>query len=643
MTLKNVVSTTRSVTARRRKSLTTCWWLYSPPLGLALDHLLSVRKAKDEIIQHLFRIGALSRAPPTFASVIDEKRKAIRTYWWLFSPPVGIAADHLVCMRRIAVARAVAGIVIPPPPDFLIRAEEAAYPNGRVLESYGIDLGLKVAVLPGRKGCPPRRISIPNPSVSIVELSDGRMIYRLDEPDLSDDERAFYHGALRKLMEKYVEEKDMGKVYTALVEAWMKGAKSRARKGWTGDHVKKAWRSAQRILYHLARDTSPYAYLLPLIRDPNIEDISLSCPGKAIYVVLRRYGIHIPTNVVLTSEGEVRKLIRKLIFESGKHISYSTPHQEARMPDGSRLTASFGTEITPMGSTFSIRKFRRFPFSPVELIHLGTMDLDIATYLWFCVEHRKPTLIYGVTGAGKSSLLNSIASFLPFGEKIVTIESRQELNIPYPHLISRVARESYTATGRSYSLEELLAESLWELPTIIIVGEIRRGEAMTYFHALSSGHGGACTIHAGSFDELVNRLLAPPCDVPLFWIPCTKVFVKIKRFKEEPFPLRRIVSIDEPDGEVDPERRYVGRVNIFKWDARKGEWVSRLESSPVVREICSDLGITPKDFMKEFEGRRGFLADLLAVYESQLEARRPIRIEEFYKKISLYKVKVVAG
>jgi Type IV secretory pathway, VirB11 components, and related ATPases involved in archaeal flagella biosynthesis len=164
-----------------------------------------------------------------------------------------------------------------------------------------------------------------------------------------------------------------------------------------------------------------------------IEDIECSGPGYPIFVVHRYFG-NLKTNIILNDK-EIRDLIEKFALRAGKHISYAEPILDATLPDGSRVNATYSQEITTHGPTFTIRKFREIPWTPIELIRLGSATPEIFAYLWLSVEFRKNIIVIGGTASGKTTMLNAISMFIPPSARIVSIEDTREIKLYHPNWI----------------------------------------------------------------------------------------------------------------------------------------------------------------------------------------------------------------
>ncbi|MHA1552340.1 MAG: type II/IV secretion system ATPase subunit, partial [Candidatus Heimdallarchaeaceae archaeon] len=261
----------------------------------------------------------------------------------------------------------------------------------------------------------------------------------------------------------------------------------------------------EKIMYYLARDLIGYGKIQPFMLDPNIEDISCDGIGIPIYVWHRKYE-SIATNVSFDNAEILDSFIIKLAQRANRHISIANPLLDASLPDGSRIQLTYGKEVTQRGSTFTARKFKADPFTITDLILYNTIDLDIAAYYWFTMEHNVSTLIAGGTAAGKTTLLNTISMMIKPDLKIVTIEDTAELNLAHENWIPSVVRSGFgEATETGYrrgqiSMYELLRAAMRQRPDYIIVGEIRGGEAYAMFQAMSTGHRGLGTIHGDSVE-----------------------------------------------------------------------------------------------------------------------------------------------
>jgi len=286
-----------------------------------------------------------------------------------------------------------------------------------------------------------------------------------------------------------------------------------------------------KLMYYLERNLIGYGPIDPLMRDPNIEDISCNGMKTPVFIWHKRFE-SIPTNLVFQSEDYLNEFVMKLAHMAGKHISVAYPIVDAMLPEKHRLAATFGREVSVKGPTFTIRKFREKPFSIVELIESKVIDSLLGAYLWTIIEHGKTAMVAGGTGAGKTSLLNAISLFIKPGKKIVTIEDTPELNLPHVNWVQLTSRETFIvgqSVGTSVRLYDLVKLSLRYRPDYIIVGEVRGEEAFVLFQSMATGHGGLSTIHAETLDYAIKRLTSPPMNIPPAYMKLMNVFLHIQR------------------------------------------------------------------------------------------------------------------
>lgn len=365
----------------------------------------------------------------------------------------------------------------------------------------------------------------------------------------------------------------------------------------------------KKILYFLYRDFIGLSRIEPLMHDPYIEDISCDGLNVPLYLLHRKYG-SLRTNVSFKSAEELNNFVTTLAQRCGKYISYARPYMDGRLPDGSRVNATFEKEITAKGSTFTIRKFRTNPLTPIDLIKNGTCTKEIMAYLWLAAENGASMLVTGGTATGKTTLLNAISVFVPLDFKIVSIEDTRELKLPHEHWIPAIEKYGFGPTdekGKRYgevTMFELLKESFRQNPDYVIVGEVRGKEANVLFQGMASGHGCLGTIHAANIQSVIDRLTLPPIEVsPELLSNLDLLIVLTRAIKKGPSARRvkgisEIVGYDEHIEEINTERAY-------SWDPKKDEFEKG------TRKLLSDFIPKSGNFIsnveKEIEDRKKVL------------------------------------
>ena len=395
--------------------------------------------------------------------------------------------------------------------------------------------------------------------------ADGGIRYQIIEPVLTErDEKALE--IIKKLLMTELSV-SMGEIKSKKEAEYRLGAKiDRMIKNYRLSIPKK---NIAKIKYYAIRDFVHLGKIEPLMRDHMIEEISCDGTGIPLYIWHRELE-SIPTNIMFKKDAELNNFARKLAYICGKHISMADPIVDASLPDGSRINLTLGHEITRRGSTFTIRRFRADPITIIDLIKFGTMSIDIAAFMWYLIEKKSTILIAGGTASGKTTALNAISSFIKPGEKVVSIEDTQELNLPHENWVPAVSRQSFTDTQiGEINQFDLLRAALRQRPDIIIVGETRGKEAYTLFQAMATGHGGFSSIHADSVEATLTRLTSAPMDVPKALIANSLDLITLQlKIRVGNKSARRIIQISEIDG-IDENTGEIKTNTVFRWNPSK--------------------------------------------------------------------------
>jgi pilus assembly protein CpaF len=241
----------------------------------------------------------------------------------------------------------------------------------------------------------------------------------------------------------------------------------------------------------------------PLLEDPSVADIMINGPDE-VYVE-RRGHIEL-TDARFASREALEAALRNAAQFVGKTIDPECPILEGRLPDGSRIEAVL-PPAAPDGPTVSIRRFFKETLTVARLVRLGAMTEDVAAFLRAVVASKLNVLVAGGTGSGKTSMLNALSSFIPAGERVVTIEDARELQLQRAHVVALEARPPDARGRGEVTIRELFRATLRLRPDRIVVGEIRGAEALEMVQAMTSGHGGCMsTLHASMPSDTLARL-----------------------------------------------------------------------------------------------------------------------------------------
>jgi len=392
--------------------------------------------------------------------------------------------------------------------------------------------------------------------------------------------------------------------------------------------IEMSYESYKKMFYYLCRDFMGFNDVEPLLKDYFVEDIECNGVNSSVYIVHRIYR-NMKTSLTFKDSDELQSFVEKLAQRCGKYISYAKPILDGSLPDGSRVNATYTKDITSKGPTFTIRKFTKTPWTPIQLISFGTLSPEILAYLWILVQYKMNILITGGTSSGKTTLLNAIAFFIPPEARVVSIEDTRELNLPRDNWLPSVVR-SATGIGNvgEISLFSLLKSSFRQNPNYVIVGEVRGKEASVLFQGMASGHSSISTIHADSVDTLIKRLETPPIELSptlLNVLDCVCIMTHAIVNKEETRKLKEIVEIINvtPDG--------IALTNTpFVWNPMENEFYSK-KNSKIFEKIRKRYGIEVEELEIEFRRRVQLLYQIYQKKVFKFEEVQDI-INEYYKK-----------
>ena len=325
-----------------------------------------------------------------------------------------------------------------------------------------------------------------------------------------------------------------------------------------------------RIAQEIADDILGYGPVEPYLRDPDITEIMVNGPDQ-IYV--ERAGRIFPVNGRFADEPHLRRTIDKIVGRVGRRVDEASPMVDARLPDGSRVNAV----IPPLavdGSLLTIRKFAADPFEVDDLISFGTVTRSVAEFLQACVQGRLNILVGGGTGAGKTTTLNVLSSFIPGDERVVTIEDAAELQLHQEHVLRLESRPPNIEGRGEVKIRDLVRNALRMRPDRIVVGEIRDAAALDMLQAMNTGHDGSiCTVHANTPRDVLSRVetmvLMAGMDLPIRAIreqlaSALNLIVHQSRFKDGSRRITQITEVVGMEGDV------VTLQDVFVFDHHAG-------------------------------------------------------------------------
>lgn len=362
--------------------------------------------------------------------------------------------------------------------------------------------------------------------------------------------------------------------------------------------------SYAKILYYIDRNFVGLNELEPLIQDPQIEDISCDGVDIPIFVVHRRYG-SIKSNIVYNDEKKLKEFIVKLAERCGRFVSYAEPLLDGTLPDGSRVQSVFAKDVTTRGPIFTIRKFVKEPFSPIDLLNKNTVGSQILAYLWIAIENEFSILIAGGAGTGKTTLLNALLMFVPPESKIITIEDTRELNIPHENWVPAVTRVGFAKGYGEVTMFDLLKESFRQTPDYVVVGEVRGEEAYVMFQGMASGIPAMGTMHAGRYEDVIYRLETPPINLSPSLVDTLDIILVMVHAREKGESARRLKEVVEIES-IDKETGNARTNSPFRWSPNEDSF-EYIGSSYLLQEMAAHKGVELAEIQKEMNNRKKLL------------------------------------
>lgn len=344
-----------------------------------------------------------------------------------------------------------------------------------------------------------------------------------------------------------------------------------------------------RVSQEIADDILGYGPLEPLLRDPELSEVMVNA-FDSIYI--EQSGKLVKTDASFGDEAHLRRTIDKIVSKIGRRVDETSPMVDARLPDGSRVNAI----IPPLaldGSKLTIRKFSEDPYTVEDLIGFNTLTRPSANLLEACVRGRLNILVSGGTGAGKTTTLNVLSSFIPHDERIVTIEDAAELRLHQDHVLRLESRPANIEGKGAVTIRDLVKNSLRMRPDRIVVGEIRDAAALDMLQAMNTGHDGSIsTLHANTPRDALARLetmvLMAGMDLPVRAIreqvsSAVDLIIQQTRLKDG---TRRITAITEIVG---MEGDIITTQDVFLFDYAAG-----MDENGKFRGGLKSMGLRPR-------------------------------------------------
>ena len=352
----------------------------------------------------------------------------------------------------------------------------------------------------------------------------------------------------------------------------------------------------ERLVQEVLDEVFGLGPLEPLLADPTVSDILVNT-CKRVYV--ERKGLLEQTSVQFRDDTHLMGIIDRIVSAIGRRIDESSPMVDARLADGSRVNAII-PPLSVDGPVLSIRRFGRERLTSEDLVHNNSLTLPMLELLRGCVKARLNILISGGTGAGKTTFLNVLSSYISNKERIVTVEDAAELLLNQEHVVRLETRPPNIEGKGAVHQRQLVINCLRMRPDRIIVGEVRGEEALDMLQAMNTGHDGSLTtIHANTTRDALSRmetmvamanLNIPEAAIRRQIASALDVVIQVSRLSDG---TRKIISIAEITG---MEGNVVTMQDIFVFQkqgiSENGEVVGQFVATGVRPKFAERLLVT---------------------------------------------------
>lgn len=364
-----------------------------------------------------------------------------------------------------------------------------------------------------------------------------------------------------------------------------------------------------------------------LMQDNFLEEIVVNDAREPVWVYHKKHG-WLKTNVRVRDEEQTRHYAMTIGRKVGRQITVMEPLLDAHLGTGDRVNAT----LSPVseGNTITIRRFSRDPWTITKFIGSKTISSQAASLIWLGMQYELSALIAGGTASGKTSTLNSLATFIPPNQRVLSIEDTRELQLPsFLHWVPLQTRQPNAEGKGEITMEDLLVNSLRMRPDRILVGEIRRQrEAETLFEAIHTGHSCYATFHANSAGETVDRLTNPPINVPSSMLPAISMI--IMQFRNRRTGFRRTFQVAEITSDGTPNV-------LLQYDPKKDVLQSHAKSKSLYNTLELYTGMSPRAITRDLGEKQKVLAYLTSLNITSVDEVGRVMAEYYTDPDNLFK------
>ncbi len=415
-------------------------------------------------------------------------------------------------------------------------------------------------------------------------------MYVLHRPEIAPATAAILDSIkieLSRMPEMKTEELIDPKMYSAVEEKFTEGAKTMISQAFPGITFDDRVFLADMLIINMLG----LGDIDILMADNWIEDIAINNADDPVHVYHRKFG-WLKTNLIILEEKRIREMCESIARRVGRQISNLAPLLDAHLLTGDRVNATLQA-VSPKGNTLTIRRFARVPWTVVDMINIGNMSYEMASFIWLAMQHEMNLMVIGGTAAGKTSMLNALLCFVPPNQRIVSIEDTKELNLPqFAHWVPLVSKLPNPEGKGEITMLNLMVNSLRMRPDRMVIGEVRtKQQAEVMFEAIHTGHSCYGTFHADNAGSALRRFTEPPLEIPSVEMRGMHLF--ITQFRDRRKNRRRTTQVVE----LAPSLTSLGiELNVvYRWESRTDEFEQVNNSIRVFNELQETAGFTEKE------------------------------------------------
>ncbi len=369
--------------------------------------------------------------------------------------------------------------------------------------------------------------------------------------------------------------------------------------------------TARKVALSLAFRCAGLSAIAPLLLDDKVEEFYLDGKEENVYLDHRDWG-RCKTNIIL-SDKDIERVLTRIRLESGFRLDEVHPSLKAEV-----LTKFFRVrvlvDIPPIaakGIMLTFRRMRKKPYTIPELIYNGTISVEAAAYLLFCILRRFNICVIGEPRAGKTTMINALDLMTPLNWRKVYVEDVIESLSLQEHGShqAKVKVKPPEEEGEKSKAKEI-TQLLHRSPDWVFLGEIRtREDSWAMFHALTAGLVGLQTCHGRSVEDIILRWVIHH-GIPLTNLKALDIIVEMKMLPSiAGRPKRRVMRIveasDDPRKFLTVEKLFSGEafIDVFAWSPERDELslVTDLLKTPSLKKIRKRFNASEEEVLEEMD------------------------------------------